>query len=385
MIRQVSAVLFVVLISAVLIMAIRSTTPEAAKGKPSEVKALSVSTEVLALESFPVQLHSFGNVYPDQRFKIHALVGGQIVDKHDTFKVGHSVRSDEVLVDIDSADYLVAVSQAKANLAANELALEDEKARAIQAERDWSSRSSQKLAKDYVLRKPHLKAAEASLQTARDNLARAELDLERTSVTAGFEGVIDKVFVDQGSVISSSTIIGEGFSTDHAEIRLPVNVSDLSLLIGSSPESTLSISLLNTLGLKPETRTAQFERIESSVDESAQQVVLVASLLAPFERYVDAQGQMFMPLIPNQYVSATITGQTLEGVIVIPNELVYQGAYVLLAKSLDDALVLEKREVEVLYRSNERSIIKSGLVAGEVLVTTVLGQVPSGTRIEARQ
>ena len=64
--------------------------------------------------------------------------------------------------------------------------------------------------------------------------------------------------------------------------------------------------------------------------------------------------------------------------IVIPNETIYQGSYVYTVKEG----LLQRTDIEILWRNDLVSIVSSGLVVGDQLVTTLLGQVISGTAVE---
>lgn len=105
----------------------------------------------------------------------------------------------------------------------------------------------------------------------------------------------------------------------------------------------------------------------------------MAELLKPFDDKPDRYA-----LLPGQYVKAKISGSKVSDIIVVPNELVYQGSYVYLVSELEEP-TLVRRDVSVLHRTDQYSIISSGLQPGDSLITTVLGQLPSGTRIEVTQ
>jgi hypothetical protein len=62
---------------------------------------------------------------------------------------------------------------------------------------------------------------------------------------------------------------------------------------------------------------------------------------------------------------------------VINNSTIYQGSYVYIVV---DGL-LKRRDINIRWQNSQNSIIDNGLNAGELLVTTPLGQVSSGTRV----
>jgi RND family efflux transporter MFP subunit len=357
---------------------VKNSAPTASRGAGVGVRALQVETTFVEQRDLAIELESFGNVEPGAGYRIHALVAGQVLKKSPAFKDGTQVSSDTVLLELDRSRFEVAVANARADYSAAILALEDERARAEQAERDWSKRGPDSKAKDYVLRKPHIAAAEERVKSAKTLLAIAELDLERTSVKAGFNGVIRSVSVEQGAYVNTTQELGSGFSDDYAELRLPVKASDLALLGGSNIARdglNLNIEVYNTLPREVEQWPATFERVESSIDTLSQQVTLVARIDKPFSK-----GER-IPLLPGQYVKAKIIGRELKDVVSVRNELIYQDRYVYVVEGESrDSLV--QRPVEILHRSDRESVLKSGLQAGDELVTTVLGALPTGTRVQ---
>ena len=357
---------------------VKNSAPTASRGAGVGVRALQVETTFVEQRDLAIELESFGNVEPGAGYRIHALVAGQVLKKSPAFKDGTQVSSDTVLLELDRSRFEVAVANARADYSAAILALEDERARAEQAERDWSKRGPDAKAKDYVLRKPHIAAAEERVKSAKTLLAIAELDLERTSVKAGFNGVIRSVSVEQGAYVNTTQELGSGFSDDYAELRLPVKASDLALLGGSNIARdglNLNIEVYNTLPREVEQWPATFERVESSIDTLSQQVTLVARIDKPFSK-----GER-IALLPGQYVKAKIIGRELKDVVSVRNELIYQDRYVYVVEGENrDSLV--QRPVEILHRSDRESVLKSGLQAGDELVTTVLGALPTGTRVQ---
>ncbi|MEL7374481.1 MAG: efflux RND transporter periplasmic adaptor subunit, partial [Pseudomonadota bacterium] len=84
-----------------------------------------------------------------------------------------------------------------------------------------------------------------------------------------------------------------------------------------------------------------------------------------------------LPIKIGQYVTAQISGRTIQDAIVIPNQIIYQGAFVYV---VDDG-VLDRRRIDIAWQNEIESIVTSGLEPGEQVVTTQLGQVTSGTRV----
>jgi RND family efflux transporter MFP subunit len=381
--KQALLILGIALLTYISLQVVKDSAPSAARGAPVGIRALQVETRSIESVNVPVVVASFGTVEPAERFRIHPLVAGQVISKSDAFKDGNRVRKDTILLQLDRSKFQVALASARADYAAAVLALADERARADQAKSDWAKRGPDGKAKDYVLRKPHLIAAEARLESAKTTVEIARQDLERTTVKAGFDGIIRSVSVEQGAFVNTTQELGSGFSDLVAELRLPLKAADLLLLNGSkgasSDDSNIRIEVFNTLSRENELWAARFVRMESSIDPLSQQVTIVAHIEAPFS---DSERTA---LLPGQYVKARIIGQELEGVVLVENELIYQDSYVYVVEgggADEEPAQLVQRPVIILHRTADKSVIKSGLMPGDELVTTILGSLPSGTKVK---
>ncbi|MEL7298619.1 MAG: efflux RND transporter periplasmic adaptor subunit, partial [Pseudomonadota bacterium] len=117
----------------------------------------------------------------------------------------------------------------------------------------------------------------------------------------------------------------------------------------------------------------QVVRTEGAIDPTARQLFVAAQIDEPFRKSADGA----TPLKIGQYVTALVTGKTIEDALIVPNENIYQGTFVYV---VDDG-VLDRRRISVSWQNDVESIVAGGIDAGEQLVTTPLGQVSTGTRV----
>jgi len=357
---------------------ITQSKPSAFKGHSKQATRLVVETTLLKTAPFTIVVESFGVLQARTNSELFALVSGQIKSVSPRYETGAFFKQGEVLLKIDSADYEVAVQVAKGSLVNAELALAEEQARFDQAQRDWTKKKHQ--ASDFALRLPQLRAAKSNIETAKAQLNLAVLNLERTKVRAPFDGRILATFVNVGSVIGPNIKLAQIYSSEAIELRLPVANKDLRFI--NLPEASLGdhqsypkVSIQNTLTEPAQTWHGKIVRTEAAIDEASQQLYVLARIDQPF---VKDAGLLRLPLKIGQFVRASIQGKQLESVISIPNSSLYQGAYVYLLKDGK----LQRQPVNVLWRNQQVSVIKSGLESGQQLVTTPLGQVTSGTAVE---
>ena len=356
---------------------ILSNPPESSFRGQSSGPTMVVETRTIAPTSFQVNVPSYGIVRPRIQSLLVAQVSGQIVDKSPNFDEGGYFAEGEVMLTIDPRDYEANVMIAEASLADAQQSLAEEEARADQAQVDWNRLGNEGEASDLVLRKPQLAAARARVASAEANLIKARLDLERTRIRAPFDGRVLRQIVDLGQVVGNNTQLAEFYSVDVAEVRLPIANKDLGFIdlpesgIGrdaASTEATLYSELASS-----DTWDARVVRTEAAIDDTARQLHVLVHVADPFT----ADEQHKVPLKIGQYVTASIEGRLLENVIVIPSSTIYQGSYVYVVEEG----TLQRRELELLWSDVDRAIVATGLGAGDELVTTLLGQVTSGTAV----
>jgi RND family efflux transporter MFP subunit len=361
---------------------ITKTKPPAFKGNSTSIPRLVVEIEVLEEAPYSVMVESFGVVQARTNSELFALISGQIQTVSPRYESGAFFKKGDVLLTVNSADYEVAVQVAKGSLVNAELALAEEEARYDQAQRDWKTQSKQIKATDFALRLPQLRAAKSNIETAKAQLSLAELNLERTRIRAPYDGRILNTFVNIGSVIGPNVTLAQIYSSDALEVRLPI--ANKALRFINLPEQSSvdkqedpQVLIENKLTEPPQIWQGRIVRTEAKIDAASQQLYVVARIDDPFKN--DEQ-HLRRPLKIGQFVRANISGQTLENVISIPNSALYQGSYVYIVKNER----LQRQPVDVLWRDQTTSVIKSGLVSGQHLVTTSLGQITSGTLVDIK-
>ncbi|WP_020679507.1 efflux RND transporter periplasmic adaptor subunit [Marinobacterium rhizophilum] len=372
------AVFAVFCAAAALIMLNR---PQASRSSSPPVPSVRVEVQTVQPQDYRVRLQSYGVVRPRTQSTLLPQVTGEILEVGADFREGGFFEQGDLLLRIDARDYEAALATARANLAQAEQALQEEQAQAEQALQDWRRLGNSEAPPALVSRQPQLAAARASRDSAQAAVRQAQLNLERTRIVAPFAGRVLSKSVDVGQLVNSSTTLAEIYAIDYVEVRLPLKNQELDFIrlpeayrYDSAPDQVLPAVTLNSTLAGSQSWQGQIVRTEGAIDTRSQQLHVVAVIDDPYG--LKAQGRQ--PLKINQYVSAQIEGRLLQSVLVIPNSTLYQGSYVYL---VDDGL-LRRQDVEVLWQNGTEALIGAGLKAGDLLVTTALGQVNSGTRVQ---
>lgn len=359
---------------------IRMNPPAAPQRGAFAGPMMTVETRAVVETDYPIMLESYGTVQPRTRSMLVAQVGGQIVSVNENVRNGGFFEEGDVLADIDARDYEADVRIAEAVLFDALQGLAEAEARTNQAREDWDRLGNSGAPPDLVLRIPQLNAAQARIISAESALEKANLDLERTHIVAPFAGRILRKLVDIGQVVSPNTQLAEIYATDVVEIRLPLRNRDLPFIdlpeayrFGNSPRAVGShVRIHSDLGVKA-SWDAILVRTEGAIDEVARQLHVIAQIDDPFGR----NNEQHAPLKIGQYVTARLQGKIVPGALVIPNNTIYQGTYVYIVE--DD--LLRRRDIDIAWQNDDEAIVGAGLVPGDILVTTALGQVTSGIRV----
>lgn len=376
--------LLVLSICAIAAFKINQNPSQARKAPKAKQVILNVDAIRLARSSYTVQLRAHGEVRPRTEGTLISQVEGTLTKVSRRFQNGGFFEAGDPLAQIDSRDYVAAVTMAESDLIQSQFELEEENARSKQAEANWKRIGKGKQASELVLRKPQLAAAKARVASAKASLDKAKLDLQRTKISAPYAGRIVDKKVDVGQFVSSNTELADIYAIDYLEVRLPLSPRQVEYLTipeqyrgkNNTPVKGPDVAMVARQGRKQFMWKGFISRAESTLDSNNRQLYVVAQLNDPYRQREDGAP----PLKIGQFVEATINANTLNDVFVVPRSALYQGKTVVLIEN--DLLI--RREVEVIWTDETSAVVNHNLSSGEWLVTTPLGNPVSGTRVAIR-
>ena len=367
-------------IFALAVFAFYATKPNATREFARPETHILVDIMKLKTQSFTPTIKSYGRVEPLIQSQLIAQVGGRVIEVSDAFRDGGFFIRSDVLMRIDPADYEIEVAIAQSTLADAKQLLQEQIALADQAKLDWDRAGGKGKALPLTLREPQLVAAKAKVTSAEAGVKKAMLNLERTSITAPFDGRVLSKSVDLGQVVAQGSQLGEIYATNAIEVRLPIKNGDLQFM--SLPESYRTeappnqplpdVTLVSEL-VKTEQWPGKIVRTSSAIDENSRQLYVVAQITDPFGE----QAKNRFPLKIGQYITANITGNTINEALIIPVSTIYQGSYVYVYR---DGAVF-RQPIRVAWQDNTSALVEEGLKAGDQIVLSPLGQINSGTKV----
>ncbi len=329
--------------------------------------------------SFSVEAQ--GTVRPRTQTTVSAEVGGRLVSLSEQFVAGGFFKKGEVLAQIDPSDYQAALLQAEAELASAEARLADELARSEQAKRDWERmHGTDRQANDLVLRLPQLAGAEASVDAAQAAVLRAKRNLERTSITLPYDGLVRARNVDLGQYVNPGMALGVTFAVDVAEVRLPLSTQDRAFLnlprAGEVGVDGPFVSLRANVDGQWGEWVGQVVRTEGVIDENTRLSYVVVAIEDPYLKLGNGTGERVLPM--GTFVEAVVEGRSSEGYIKLPRSALRGGDTVFIANDEDK---LEIREVSVIRATTEEVYVQNSIYPGDRVITTGITAPIPGSKL----
>jgi len=346
--------------------------PSSSRGGPPKTRAITVEVMTVAPSAYQINLASYGTIAPRTSSALVAQVGGQILDVSDNLREGGFFARGDVLLAIDPREFEADVQINQAALADAQQLVEEERARANQAARDWKRLGNSSEPTALVLREPQLAAAKARLASAEATLAKSQLDLERTTVRAPYDGRVLQQRADLGQVVAAGASLADIYATDLVEVRLPLRNADLRFF--DLPEGAVNLAQMPDVEIYSDLgeRTVWYGKVvrtEGAIDPTARQLHVVAQIDNPFS---SSDGRR--PLKIGEYVTASLSGRQLVDARIVPVQSIYQNSFAYVAEEG----LLARRPVDLLWQNETDALVASGLEFGDELVLTPLGQVSSG-------
>jgi RND family efflux transporter MFP subunit len=358
--------------------ALTASKPQLEKRKPS-VSAPMVRTIKVKTGPQAVDIQGEGTVKPLREINVVPQVDGKVVYVSPSLVNGGQFRKGDTLLRIDPADYELAVTLAEAKVkdAESRLRLAEEEAAA--AKEEWrllyegSSRAN-KEPPPLVAKEPQLAAAQARLEADRADLSKALLNLDRTSLKAPFHGRVSEENVDVGQYVTPGQVLADLYSTEAAEIVLPLEGESIfwfnvpGFTSGNGPGS-LAVVRARLAG-QDLTWSGRVVRTEGKLDERTRTINVIVRVERPYAKRP--------PLAVGLFVTVDIKGRTLPNAAIIPRPALHQGDVVWV---VDNNNHLHFRKVDVARAQGDDVIVQAGLKAGERVVTTPLKVVTEGMAV----
>lgn len=333
-------------------------------------EAIPVTVATVVSRNVPIQVRNVGTVQPITSVAVRAQAGGELVGVH--FREGQDVKKGDLLLTIDARPYQSALAQSEAALARD-------RAQARNAAAD-ARRYEGLVKKDYVTQEQYDQVsanADALAATVRADEAAVEnarLQLSYCTIVSPMAGRTGSLLVQPGNIVKPND----------APLVTINQISPIYVVFSAPEQQIPEIRRRQSRGrLRVEAETATEGRPLSRgeltfMDNAVDRATGTISLKATFPNTDRA-------LWPGEFVMAVLTLEDEPNAVVAPTSAVQtgqQGTYAYVVKGDNTA---ELRPVTVGPALAQEVVIKSGLSAGERVVTDGQLRLLPGSRVEIKE
>jgi multidrug efflux system membrane fusion protein len=347
-------------------------------GKKPAPPPVPVTTAQATTQDVPVSLDVVGRAEAYESVALKSRVDGQVASV--AFTEGQHVRQGEVLLQLDTTDFVARLQQADASVARSEALLaktRSDTARYV-ALKDRHFVSDEKV-NDI---RTNEAAAAATLRVDQAAAALARSQLSYATVRAPFTGVVGARLVFPGTAVKTNdTVLAVvnrvrpllvTFSLP--EKHLPRLRAALKAGTARPGQAAAPMQVAISLpGDKTRRLAGEVRFVDNAVDPTTGTLQMKALLPNDDEQ-----------LTPGQFLSVSLRLDTLLQAVTVPNEAVQQGAdgnFLFVVKADE---TVEVRKIETAASAAGVTAIGKGLQAGETVVTDGQLRLTAGAKIKSK-
>jgi len=365
------------------------TSPETKRAVPKRPVPL-VETVTLTPGKENVFIEAFGTVVPARSITLQSEVEGRIMSQNPELIPGGLIKMDEMLVQVDPADYELEVHGYRAELEEANFELDLEKGKQVIAEREWALMEKEietvDAGKSLALREPHLRLAKAKVDKAKSRLATAELALKRTTVKAPFNALVLEEFIDKGQLVNKQTAIATIVGADQFRVQASVPVSVLQRIsVQQEPgQRGPSVEIIfEPISGQPVIRSGHLLKIMGNLDPEGRMARLLIAIDDPLNLHSgNASDRTKGKVLLGSYVKVMIDAGLFDNVYTIPRHALREGDLIWV-KDSDDTL--QTRKADVVWRRKDDVLALIALKPGEELILSRLQSPLPGIKVKARE
>ncbi len=358
---------------------LKNTGPKSKRQLPVKLAPL-VRVKSLFPANHIVVLKAMGTVVPAREVELKPQVTGEVIDINPEFIEGGLLKAGSFVLQIDTEDYKLALTQKEKALADASYSMKLELGRQEVAKREWELLKGDKDAEEreveLALRKPHLEKAKAELNAAKAELKKAYLDLSRTQIKTPFNAIVRSRLVNLGSQVTPQERLAELVGSDSYWIQASVPVDRLRWIqiprSHGDPATKAGIIYANNYKL-----TGTVIRLMGDLSPEGRMARVLIEVEDPLGLKNLKNDRP--PLLIDDYVRVEIEGKKLENVYKIPRTAFRDNAFIWIA---DENSTLKIKEVHPVWRDAGVVLIDNDIKPGDRLIISDLPAPIDGMPIQ---
>ncbi|MBL6761606.1 MAG: efflux RND transporter periplasmic adaptor subunit [PS1 clade bacterium] len=351
--------------------------------KPAEniERVWSVEAQTVAYETYQPRIFTFGELRARREVNLRALVSGEVIATSADFEDGARVAKGDVLLEIDPFTYENQLADALAQLKGAKAVLKERQAAAKLAQQE-KERAEQLFEKGTVSKKTlddkttdvTIKAARAEQQqSAVDRInvqvKKAKRDLNNTKVVAPFSGYLANINAREGRVLNPNDQVGMLLDSDNFDVVFNMSDAEYGRFLERNSEVIgRPINVVWQLGGERIELKAEIERVGAQISQTTRGVDVFARI----------DGKLPSNLRGGAFVTVELLAQPVPDVMAISKDAIYTDNTIYLVENGR----LARREIKDFIDDGARVLLKSGLQAGDIVLTTWFNEAAPGVAVK---
>ncbi len=318
-----------------------------------------------------ITLNALGTVTSLATVTIKSQISGYLVNV--AYQEGQVVKKGDLLAEIDSRPYQLALQNAEGTLARDQATLQS-------AELDL--KRYQDLAKTNAVSRQQLDQQvatvaqdKANIQSDQAQIETQKLNILYCHITAPVSGRVGLRLVDQGNYVTPGDLAGLVVITQFQPITVifPMAEDNLPQIAKRLNEAkALPVTTFDRSGTN-KLATGELKTIDNQIDTTTGTV----KLRAEFANTDEA-------LFPNQFVNVRLLVDTLKGTTVVPSAAIQRGAPGTFVYLLNGDQTVTVKPVKLGPANGDRVAIESGLSPGDRVVIDGADKLRNGAKVVPR-
>ncbi len=330
-----------------------------------------VETATVSLQGVQTEVTAYGRVASSRPVQLFAEVSGTLEKGAISFRPSQRFSKGDLLLTIDDRQAVLSLNSAKSDLmTALATVLPEIKVDfpgEYQAWQDYFDSCQFGKAVDPL---PETSNPRIKLFLSRFNVYKLyftvrdlEILLEKHNFYAPFDGSIVSTDLRVGSTARNGSALGQIIDLEQMEVAVPVEADDIRWIEMDKPVVFTSTEIAGQW-------TGNISRVGSDIDTRTQTVQVYMS--------IDNGGAA--SLLNGVFLEAHIPGLVVEEALEVAPKAVYEDSYVYV---IADGC-LERREIQIVRRENDRLLVKGDLQNGDSLVVDIMQGVAPGMPAQSR-
>jgi membrane fusion protein (multidrug efflux system) len=327
-----------------------------------------VKVKTVAYQSMPVEMEAYGRVGSSQQLNVVAEVGGRLNQGAINLKEGENFSRGQVLAYINNEEQKLTLQSRKSNyLNLVATVLPDIKIDYPKSFQAWMIYYDNiDLNKELPELPESLSTKEKAFLATRGILAEyysiksLESNLRKYTIYAPYNGSIQSVSTEVGSVVNPGTNIATILRTDRLELKVPMELKDVDYIKMGSPVSIVQE------GANAKTWKGKVIRKADFVDANTQSIAIYIAIESPNNDVYDGQ-----------YLKAVLAGKEVSSGMAIERSILRNKNEVFIVEG--GRLVSKEINIEKITQGQ---VIFNGLKEGDMLVVEAPSNASNNMKVE---